>query len=187
MTSVGAVLEPLPMLGALFRAREDLLRESGLQVTILRPNALMTNALGWRGSIGATGTVADPFGEGRMPCIDSDDIAAVTAVTLTEPGHEGRGYILTGPQALTSREQVETPADVLGRPLTYVDVTPREYAEAAVAHGAPAAMAPALENLCTMFRTGRAGFVTDDVRNLTGRAPATFRAWCERHADALRG
>ena len=186
MTSIGGVLEPLPLLGTHFRAREDLLRASGLGVTFLRPNTLMTNALAWRGSIGATGSVADPCGDGRMPCVDSDDIAAVAAVALTEPGHEDHGYILSGPEALTSREQVEILADVLGRPLSYVDVTPHEYAETAVAHGAPAVMAPALEDLYGMFRTGRAGVLTDDVRNVTGRAPATFRAWCERHAGAFQ-
>lgn len=186
MTSIGAMLEPLPILGSLFRTRENLLRASGLAVTFLRPTTLTTNALWWRDSIRETGTVADPCGDGRMPCVDTDDIAACAAVTLTEPGHEGRGYILTGPEALTSREQVEILADVLGRPISFVDITPREYAETTVAHGAPAEMGPALEDLYSMFRTGRAGVLTDDVRNLTGRAPGTFREWCERNAAAFR-
>ena len=42
-----------------------------------------------------------------------------------------------------------------------------------------------IENLYAMFRTGRAGILTDDIRNLTGRAPGTFRAWCERNAAAF--
>lgn len=186
MTSMGAVVEPLPTMGALFRTREDLLRASGLKVTFLRPNGLMSNALWWRDSINETGTVRDPCGEGRVPVIDSDDIAAVAAVTLTQPGHEGHGYLLGGPEALTTREQVEILADVLGKPITFVDVTPHEHAEASVAHGAPAQMGPVIEDLYTMFRAGRAGVLTDDVRNITGDAPGTFRAWCERNAAAFQ-
>lgn len=186
MTSMGAVLAPLPTMGTFFRAQEDLLRASGLKVTFLRPNALMSNALWWRESINQTGTVSDPCGEGRMPVIDSDDIAAVAAVALTRPGHEGHGYLLGGPEALTSREQVDILAAVLGKPITFVDVTPHEHAEATVAHGAPAQMGPVIENLYTMFRSGRAGVLTDDVRNVTGTAPGTFRAWCERNAHAFQ-
>lgn len=186
LTSVGAILEPLPTMGTFFRAREDLLRASGLNVTLLRPNTLMTNALWWREEIKANGTVSDPCGEGRMPAVDSDDLAAVAAITLTQPGHEGKAYILSGPEALTTGEQVEILADVLGKPISLVDVTPQEHAEAVVAHGTPAQMAPAIENLYTMFRTGRAGFLTDDVANITGRAPGTFRAWCERNAPAFQ-
>lgn len=147
--------------------------------------ALMSNALWWRDSIRRTGTVSDPCGDGRMPCVDSDDIAAAAAVTLTRPGHDGHGYILCGPEALTTREQVDILADILGRPIRLVETAPREHAEASVAHGLPARMGPVIENLYAMFRTGRAGVLTDDLRNLTGRAPGTFRAWCERHAAAF--
>lgn len=185
MTSMGSVLEPLPTMGTFFRAREDLLRASELKVTFLRPNALMSNALWWKDSIKESGTVSDPCGEGRMPCVDSDDIAAVAAVTLTQPGHEGHGYLLGGPEALTTREQVDILADVLGGPIELIDVTPHEHAAATVAQGTPEQMGPVIENLYTMFRTGRAGVLTDDIRNVTGREPGTFRAWCERNASAF--
>lgn len=186
LTSIGGVLEPLPTMGTFFRAREDLLRASGLKVTYLRPNTLMSNALWWRDSIRETGTVSDPCGEGRMPCVDSDDLAAVAAVTLTQPGHEGHGYILNGPEALTTREQVDILADVLAKPISLVEVTPHEFAEASVAHGTPQQMGPVIENLYTMFRAGRASVLTDDVRNITGQTPGTFRAWCERNATAFQ-
>jgi len=187
MTSIGAVVEPLATMGAFFRAREDLLRASGLAVTYLRPNTLMTNALWWRDSIRETGAVIDPCGDGRMPCVDSDDIAAVAATTLTEPGHEGHGYILTGPEAMTTREQLDVLGDVLGKHIALVDTTPHEFAAAGVANGTtPAEMEPVIENLYTLFRAGRAGVLSDDVRNVTGRAPGTFRAWCERNAAAFR-
>ena len=121
-----------------------------------------------------------------MPCIDPYDIARVAALTLVSDGHTGHGYILNGPEALTSREQVEILGDVLGRNIEFEDVTPAEYTPIAVAHGTSQKEAEAIQNLNEMFRTGRAGVISDDVENLTGVAPRTFREWCESHADAFR-
>jgi uncharacterized protein YbjT (DUF2867 family) len=187
LSSVGARLLPLeenPM-GAAVAAREQVLRESGLGVTCLRPNSFASNALWWRDSIRA-GKVVYPTGDGRLGVIDPEDIARVAVVTLTQDGHVGKGYFLTGPEGLTSREQVEIIAEVTGRSIDFEDVTPHEFAQAAVQRGTPPAEAHLIERLHEFLRSGRAGFVTDDVENITGTAPRTFRDWCERHVDAFR-
>ena len=185
LSSIGARLEPKPLIGEGLAAREAVLNSSGLDVTYLRPNTLMSNALAWAYQIGKESRVTDPTGPGRMPCIDPDDIARVAALTLVTDGHTGHGYILNGPEALTSREQVEILADVLGREIDFEDVTPAEYTPIAVAHGMSQEEAEAVQDLNEMFRTGRAGVISDDVENLTGVAPHTFRVWCEAHADAF--
>lgn len=186
LSSIGVRLEPVDHpIGADLAAREAVLRESGLEVTYLRPNAFMSNALWWLPMI-AEGRVVDATDPGRYACVDPDDIARVAAVTLTQDGHAGHGYILSGPHALTAREQVEIIAEVLGRDIEFVPVTPEQFAHNAVEHGMPAGRADALRQLNELFRAGRAGVVTDDVENLTGTAPGTFRAWCERNADAFR-
>lgn len=187
LSSVGARTMPLAdnPIGAALAAREEVLRESGLGVTYLRPNTFATNALWWADSVRA-GKVTDPMGEGRHPVIDPEDIARVAVTTLTEDGHVGKGYTLTGPAAVTSREQVATLAEVLGRAIEFEDVTPHDHAEAAIANGTPEPMARMMEALYASMRAGRAAYVTDDVQNLTGRAPGTFRAWCERNAAAFR-
>lgn len=79
-----------------------------------------------------------------------------------------------------------TIAEVTGQTIDFQEVTPREFAQAQIANGVPAEQAQALEYLNTVFRKGRAAYITDDVQNLTGRAPGTFREWCERNSDALR-
>jgi uncharacterized protein YbjT (DUF2867 family) len=187
LSSVGARLLPLDAnpIGAALAAREQVLRESGLGVTYLRPNTFASNAFWWRDSIRA-GKVIDPTGDGRKGVIDPEDIARVAVVALTEDGHVGKGYFLTGPEALTSREQVEIIADVRGRSIDFEDVTPHEFAQTAVQRGTPPEQAHMLERLNEVLRAGRAGFVTDDVENITGTAPGTFRAWCERNVDAFR-
>ena len=187
LSSAGARLLPLdanPM-GAAFAAREQILRESGLGVTYLRPSAFASNAFAWRDSIRA-GKVTDPTGDGVLAVMDPEDIARVAVTALTEDGHAGKGYLLTGPQALTAREQVATIAEVTGRPVGFQDVTPHEFAQAAIQRGTPPEQAQLMERLNEVFRARRSVNITDDLENITGTAPATFRDWCERHAGAFR-
>lgn len=138
LSSIGARLEPVDHpIGVDLAAREAVLRASGLDVTYLRPNALMSNALWWLPMI-REGRVVDATEPGRVACVDPDDIARVAAATLTQEGHAGHGYILNGPQALTAREQVEILADVLERDIEFVAVAPEELASDSVEHGMPA-------------------------------------------------
>jgi uncharacterized protein YbjT (DUF2867 family) len=146
----------------------------------------MPNALWWADAIRGEGRVVDPCGPGRMAFVDTDDVARVAAVALTEDGHVGRGYILTGPEALTTREQVEILSDVLGQTIDFEDITPEQFARNSIAQGTPVEAAEALQNLNELFPCRAAGIVTDDVENTTGTAPRTFRDWCERHIDAFR-
>jgi len=187
LSSAGARLLPLagnPMPTAL-AAREQVLRESGLGVTYLRPSAFASNAFAWRDSIRA-GKVVDPTGDGVLAVIDPEDIARVAVAVLTEDGHVGNGYLLTGPEALTSREQVEIIAEVSGRSIGFEDVTPHEFAQAAIQRGTPPEQAHLMERLNETLRARRSVNITDDVENITGTAPGTFRRWCERNADAFR-
>ena len=186
LSSAGARLLPLdgPMPTAL-AAREQVLRESGLGVTYLRPSAFASNAFAWRDSI-RTGNVTDPTGDGVLAVMDPDDIARVAVTALIDDGHAGKGYLLTGPQALTAREQVAAIAEVTGRRIGFQDVTPHEFAQAAIQRGTPPEQAQLMERLNEVFRARRSVNITDDVENITGTAPATFRDWCERHADAFR-
>ena len=187
LSSAGARLLPLdanPM-GAAFAAREQILRESGLGVTYLRPSAFASNAFAWRDSI-RTGKVTDPTGDGVLAVMDPEDIARVAVAALTEDGHVGKGYLLTGPQALTAREQVATIAEVTGHPIDFQDVTPHEFAQAAIQQGTPPEQAHLMERLNEVFRARRSVNITDDVENITGTAPATFRDWSQRHAGAFR-
>jgi uncharacterized protein YbjT (DUF2867 family) len=187
LSSAGARLLPLdanPM-GAAFAAREQILRESGLGVTYLRPDAFASNAFGWRDAIRA-GQVTDPTGDGVLAVIDPEDIARVAVAALTDDGHAGKGYLLTGPQALTSREQVAIIAEVTGRRVGFQDVTPHEFAQAAIQRGTPPGQAQLMERVNEVYRARRWVNITDDVQNITGTAPVTFRDWCERHTGAFR-
>ncbi len=181
LSSIGTVLLPMCIIGAAINARDDILRASGLDITYLKPNTLSSNALWWKPTIANQGKVYDPTDPGLTPPIDPYDIARVAATVLTQPGHEGHSYILNGPEALSAREQVEILADVLGRDIEFVAVTPEQYAEVNIARGTPEPQARGLQDLHELFRAGRSGILSEDVNNLTGIAPRTFRQWCEEH------
>lgn len=182
LSSLGTRLEPLPTIGAMVAKRDEVFLNSDLDVTYLRAGGLMSNALWWRDAIQKDGRVVDATDPGRLPVVDPYDVARVAALVLTEPGHGGKGYILNGPESLTAGEQVAILSDVLDRPVDFVSVTPEDLERQNISDGMAKPLAAAMRNLNELFRAGRASVRTDDIMNLTGATPRTFRAWCESHA-----
>ncbi len=185
LSSIGASLDPMPIMGRAFVARETLLRESGIAWTFLRPSIFMSNTLWWLPSLKAEGVVRDPIGPGRYASIDPEDIAAVAAVTLTQEGHTGQIYTLTGRELQTVAQEVEILAKVLGRRVPYVETMPEEDAREALARGTDQANVEVIRNLNEVLRANGAAVITDDVERVTGKRPASFERWCRRNAAAF--
>lgn len=184
LSSFNVLGDPMPAMGRWHHQREEVVRASGIPATILRPGGFMTNALDWLPTIRAGGYVLDPIGPGRFAPIDPADIAEVAALVLTEDGHDGEQYVLTGGEALTVAEQVGILATALGRDLEVRPVaSPEEAVRARFPHGAPPALAEAIVEGFTILRADTTGFRTDTVRRLLGREPGTFAAWCARNAQ----
>jgi uncharacterized protein YbjT (DUF2867 family) len=137
LSSSNVLGDPMPAMGRWHHDREELVRGSRIPATILRPGAFMTNALDWSSTIRAGGFVLDLIGPGRYAPIDPADIAAVAAVALTEEGHEGKQYVLTGGEALTVAEQTRILATALGR---HLDVRPVTSPEEAVRGDVPGSL-----------------------------------------------
>ncbi|GAA2164266.1 NAD(P)H-binding protein [Actinomadura napierensis] len=187
LSSTNVLGDPMPAMGRWHREREEVVRTSGIPATILRPGGFMLNALEWLSTIRDGGYVLDPTGPGRFAPIDTADIAAVAAAVLTEDGHDGEAYALTGDELFTVAEQVAVLARAIGRELQVREVrTPEEAVRARFPGGAPPALAEALVEGFRLMRADTAGFRTDTVKRLTGRAPRTFADWCARNAAAFR-
>jgi uncharacterized protein YbjT (DUF2867 family) len=183
LSSSNVLGDPMPAMGRWHHDREELVRASGIAATVLRPGGFMTNALDWLPSIREGGFVLDPIGAGRYAPIDPADIAAVAAVALTEDGHEGKAYVLTGEQTFTVAEQVRILSAAIGRDLEVRPVaSPEETVRSRFPHGAPPALAEALIEGFALMRADTTGFRTDTVRQLLGRTPRTFADWCTRNA-----
>lgn len=185
LSSIGAGLDPMPIMGRSFVEREAMIRESGIAWTFLRPSTFMSNALWWLPSLKAEGVVRDPIGPGRTASIDPDDIAVVAAIALTQDGHTSHTYTLTGNELQTVQQQVEIVATVLGWRIEYVEITPEEDAQVARTRGMDSASVAVIKNLNELFRADGAAVITQDVEEVTGQQPASFERWCRRNASAF--
>ncbi|WP_445395426.1 NAD(P)H-binding protein [Streptomyces sp. LE64] len=165
-------------------ATEDAVRAAGPDWTILRPTWFDQNFTEewFLSSVLTTGELRVPAGEGREPFLDLEDLAEVAAVTLTEDGHAGRTYELSGPRALTLREAVAELSAAAGRPLRYVPVSEAEYLAEQRAAGVPEEVAQLLAGLFRHIAEDGSASIADGVRQVLGRDPRDFRAYA-RGAD----
>lgn len=187
LSSFNVLGDPMPAMGRWHHEREEMIRAAGIPATFLRPGGFMTNAFDWLPTIHEGGFVLDPVGPGRYAPIDPADIAAVAAVTLTEDGHQGMEYVLTGEEAFTIAEQVRMLAAATGRDIEVRAIaTPAEAVRSRFPNGAPPALADAIIEGFTLMRADTVGFRTDTVSRLLGRPPKTFADWCARNAHAFR-
>jgi len=187
LSSAHVLIDPLPAMGQWHHAREALIRASGIPATFLRPGGFMSNAFDWLPTLREGGFVLDPLGPGRYAPIDPADIAAVAALALTESGHEGQAYALTGSQSFTLAEQVQVLAQTIGRRVDLREVaTPEEAVRFRFPNGAPPKLAAAITEAWTLMRADRVGFRSDTFERLMGRAPRTFADWCVRHGQAFQ-
>ncbi|MFG3037334.1 SDR family oxidoreductase [Streptomyces sp. NPDC048330] len=168
---------------AVLRAFETAVRGSGLDWTVLRPGGFASNAYLWADQVRAARTVAAPFADVALPVVDPRDIAEVAAAALRDPAHAGRTYVLTGPAAVTPREQAAALAEALGAPVTFVGLTAEE-ARAGLVRFLPEEAVDGM--LSVMGAPGpEERRVSTDVERVLGRAPRSFSAWAERNAPAF--
>ncbi|WP_405725610.1 NAD(P)H-binding protein [Streptomyces sp. NBC_01537] len=187
LSSAHVTLDPIPAMGRWHHRREEIIRACGIPATFLRPGGFMTNALDWLPTIREGGYVLDPVGPGRYAPIDPADIAAVAALALTEDGHRGKEYVLTGDETFTVTEQVRIIARTIGRDIEVREAaTPAESVRSRFPNGAPRALADAVTEGFALMRADTVGFRTDTAERLLGRRPRTFTDWCARNADAFR-
>lgn len=159
---------------------------------VLNATFLMSNLFASAETIRASGQILAPGGEAKIAMIDPRDVAASAAVTLLDDGdagrgHEGRAYLLTGPQLVTYAEVAADLSTVTGRSIAFVDV-PDDVARAGLlAAGAPEWFADGIVVLHGLLRRGIAAQTSDDVQLLTGREPRTFAEFARDYRDAFIG
>ncbi|RZS41319.1 uncharacterized protein YbjT (DUF2867 family) [Herbihabitans rhizosphaerae] len=153
-------------------ATERALRESGAAWTILRPTWFVQNfAEAFLLQPILDGRIAQATGDGQDPFIDAEDIAEVAAVALTEDGHEGQIYELSGPRLISWRDIVREIAEATGRDIAYVPVSKEEFVANAVAGGLPEEVANVFVTLHGWIAEGRNEHLSDGVRRVLGREP----------------
>jgi uncharacterized protein YbjT (DUF2867 family) len=150
------------------------LEDSGLPYVIVRPNLFLQNIPeSTIPSLGASGTIYADAGEARISMVDTRDVAAVAAVVLTEPGHAGAHYDVTGPEALSYADVAAKLTTALGRRISYAGASDDAVRQALIGAGLTEWFAGALVGLYQDYRrSGTGGYaaqVTGTIQRLTGR------------------
>ena len=188
LSAFGASSRSNSLIGRLHYQIEKELEASGMSWTMLRPHHFSQNLLSQAGNIIKDGVVYSSSGDGKIPFVDTRDIAAVAAVTLTQPGHAGKKYVVTGGEKISYREATAILGRAIGKPLRFIDEPPDE----ARARLIRAGQAPALvDSLLAIAAYQRAGgpteTITTVVQDLTGKPPRTFTEFARDYADAFLG
>ncbi|HEX3269237.1 MAG TPA: NmrA family NAD(P)-binding protein [Ktedonobacterales bacterium] len=156
------------------------LRDSTMEWTMLRASFFMQNlSTTHRAEIRDQDEIIVPAGCGKTSFIDVRDIAAVAVKALTEPGHGGKAYTLTGAEALDYDEVAATLSEVLGRQIRYTNPSLLAFLRYQLGHGTPLGMAAVMAGIYTTTRFGLGAQMTDEVQRLLGRPPISFRQFAE--------
>lgn len=169
------------------RQVEEAMEASGMAYTFVRPTSFMQNYANFLAqSIKSQGAYYLPHGEGKFATVDARDVAAVAAKALSEEGHEGQAYTVTGPAAISDHEVADTLSKVLGRTVTYVDVPEEAAYNSMVGMGMPDVLASAMVELYRIERAGYVSTVSDAVERVAGRPARTFAEFARDYAAAFK-
>lgn len=187
LSVIGAAIDGPMRFSRAHAESEQAIEAAGGVWTFLRPNRFMQNDLAWAAQV-PSGSVAGPVMDAAWSIIDARDIGAVAAAVLTDPAaFAGRRLTLTGPEPRTPRSRVEALGDVLGRPLTAVDVPIPAAVDQLRGYGVPEWTAAGLGELYELYVTGVATVVAPDVEQVLGRPGRTWEEFAADHAAAFSG
>lgn len=165
------------------QACEKIVQESGVEWTIVRASWFNQNF-----SEGAfidmvhSGQITLPVGDIPEPFVDVDDIADVAVAALSEAGHAGEVYEVTGPRMLTFKEVAAELSEATGRDIRFIQIPHQAFIDGVTASGAPKEVAWMLDYLFTTVLDGRNAYLTDGVERALGRKPKDFADYAREMA-----
>ena len=162
------------------------LAAAGIPHTLLRSNAYMQNVLALAPAIAATSSFGSAAGKGRAGMVDARDVAAVAAAIAAAPApHAGRTYWLSGPELLSNYDVAAVLSRLLGRTITYRELTFEENRDAMIRAGVPEPVASMNAQAFSLTADGDAAWLSDDVPAILGRPARSFEQFAAEHAAAF--
>ena len=162
------------------------LAASGIPHTLLRSNAYMQNVLALAPAIAKTSSFGSAAGEGRSGLVDARDVAAVAAEIAASPAADvGQTYWLTGPGLISNYDVAAVLSKLLGRTITYRELTVEENTETMIRAGVPEQIAQMNAQAFSMAAGGDAEWLTEDVPSLLGRPARSFQQFANDYAAAF--
>jgi len=166
------------------QACEKILQDSGIGWTIIRSSWFAQNfSEGFFRDYVMSGVLAFPVNEVKEPFIDIDDIAEIAVASLTEQGHRGEVYEVTGPQLLSFSDLADKFTMHLNRPIRFVEISLAEFQNSLTEVGVPTDAIKMLEYLFVEVLDGRNESLTRDVERALGRSPGSFSQFIEKNRD----
>jgi uncharacterized protein YbjT (DUF2867 family) len=167
------------------RAVEKVVEESGITNTILQPNTFMQGYLDAE-SIKRDGAFYMPIGDAKISLVDVRDIAAMAVACLTEAGHEGKKYAVTGGEALSNADVANKLTSVVDKQVTYVNVSLGQAKESLTKAGMPGWMVSAFLELFGAIGAGVASELSPAVEQVLKRKPISFDQFLTENAALFR-
>ncbi len=186
-SGAGADPQSPSTIGRLQGSIDELVMNSGIAWTIVRPSFFAQNWITYHGEMIRKGEVFLSYGDGKAGYVDALDIAAVSARVLLDPeAHAGAIHTLTGPAALGVQEVLDEIARASGRVATYRRIAESDAIAAMQTMGMDAWTTDILSGLNQAIAAGYAAGLTDDVQKITGRPARSFATFAEQNADRWR-
>ena len=164
---------------------DEALKSSGLPWTLLKPTFFMQNTMMAAQTIKSDGVIYWDTGDGKLGMIDVRDIVDAAYAVLTGSGHEGKSYILTGPEAISMHDVAKTFSRVLGKDVKYVNVPHEASLQSMLSMGFPEWIARGYGELMDGFSQGFASKVTDNVATLTGHQARSFEQFARDYIQVF--
>lgn len=162
---------------------EKQIRDLGIPFTFLHPHSFMQNLLFEAQTIKEQDTVYSSMGDGKIAMIDARDIAMVAVKALTENGHEGKTYKLTGFEPVSYHDIVQELSTILGRKIRYISLSPETHHKEMLKAGMPVWLADDLVTLNQMYADNNAAEVSSDVEHVTGNKPISISRFLQDYKD----
>ena len=158
---------------------EEIVRNSGLPFSIVRAAWFAQNfSEGYLRDPILGGVLPMPGGDIQEPIIDIDDIADVVVAALTEDGHIGERYEVTGPRLMTFADMAKVLSSTLGRHIQHIPITFEDF-HANVAAAGGDFVADVFTQIARETLDGRNAHTADGVERALGRKPRDFAEFAQ--------
>jgi NAD(P)H dehydrogenase (quinone) len=167
------------------RLTEEALRRSGIAYTILRNQQYADGLIARGAKAVAVGQIITNSGRGKWAPVAREDCAAAAAAVLTQPGHEGKTYDITGPDLISEQDFAQLLMEITGKPVRVVDVDDDTYVAAAVQTGVPEPLARVAASFGIATRGNFLNIKSETLQILIGRKPKSLRELLTAHKATL--
>ena len=192
LSVIDADAEPGIMITRLHRQEEKIIEESGIPYTFLRVGAFMQNFINFFGqTIKTQNAIYIPAGDGKVSFVDVRDIAAIATEILSAKNngtkskqqYENKKYVITGNEAVSYSQSAEILSNILGRRISYVNVSEEDARKAMKNTGMEDWLVDALLEIYNIIRSGYASQTTAIIEQITRRKPISFEQFVRDYAS----